>query len=504
LNQLSLNHKNHFFNAAKSEFPLPFTLSHEGNEGRDYASLDPTKTQPTKGTPNHTIRIFLVSKRVPLLNSDVLKIIFDSLCEDHYNFYHRKTDSINLCLTCRHWWSIAQPYLLKTQQVLGVDDIYPNIIFWVDFQNKFFMHGITKRFSFSKEAWKAWVKYGREFLDILSQIPGTSRLMGIYFNYCFNTFHPSEWSRCLHRCFNLRGFSFQGRECHWEDIKLFLMTFQTRSRVSLEWLEVEDISDQGIQSVDVSPQNQMIQVRRLTIYRIRSNSLLSNVLSFISPNLESVSFHKTSFDIESVTTLFNFVSSLDPTKLEGVKCSLMPPSLNSLLQPDDSLIWPHFSSPLLQIFEFDGGAFGTSAITSDHISMFSEMPNLERLGLKYCLDDLQPTSFSSLADFDKWKSLYSLEIKYKFGDPKWEREDIDQLVQHFQSSILKVPYSRSQPGYTCLVIQRKPTMNLCLGVEILEGGDESDDWEVLLSHQRDQQLRNFFAFFSRGLNQAED
>jgi hypothetical protein len=385
LKQLSLTHKNHFFNVYDDNF----TLRHEGDEGCDYISLDPTKTQPTKfdsyGNPNYTIRVFSAPKRVPLFNSDVLKIIFDCLYDDDTSYYSRKMDFFSLCLSCRHWSSIARPYL-KTQRVLGVVGIYPDLILQVDFQNKVFNYDGEKRFSK-----KAWVNYGREFLNILSRIPGTSHLYRINFDNCFNTFHPSEWSRCLHRCSRLRFFFFRGRECHWEDIKLFLITFQTRSRVNLGDLRLDDISDQGIncESMDASLQNQGLEVGSLEIYRLGSNSLLSNVLSFISPNLESVKFGKTSLDNKSAMTLLGFLSSLDPKKLKQVDCSLMPPSLNKydpFLGPDDSLIWSDFSSSLLKAFEFDGGVFGFSAITSHHISMLSKMPNLGRLVLKYCFD----------------------------------------------------------------------------------------------------------------------
>jgi hypothetical protein len=98
----------------------------------------------------------------------------------------------------------------------------------------------------------------------------------------------------------------------------------------------------------------------------------------------------------------------------------MPPSLNEylpLLRPDASLILPQFSSSFLVEFRCDGGVFGISAITSHHIPMFSEMPNLKKLRLEYCLTELHSTSFSSLTDLDlKWKSLKSLNVKYAFGD----------------------------------------------------------------------------------------
>jgi hypothetical protein len=159
----------------------------------------------------------------------------------------------------------------------------------------------------------------------------------------------------------------------------------------------------------------------------------------------------------------------------------MPPSLNEylpLLQPDNSLIWPHFSSSILYRFIFDGGVFGVSAITFHHISMLSEMPNLEELILKYCLDDLHPTSFSSLANLEvKWKSLEFLEIRYKFGDPNWEREELDRLVQPLQSSMSKDPGPHSQPGHTFFRMERKEVEGYgrSCKVKILEGGDESDD-----------------------------
>jgi hypothetical protein len=204
--------------------------------------------------------------------------------------------------------------LPEIRQVLGVDDIYPDLITVIDFEKKVFWHEEDKRFSM-----EAWVEYGKEFLGILSRIPGTSHLYQIRFDDCFNTFHPSEWSRYLRRCSELRDFSFRGRACHWEDIKVFLITFtfQTTSRVVLRELSLDDISDQGIhcESVDASLQNQRIGVGSLKFYRLRSNSLLSNVLSLISPNLYNVTFRRTWFDNKSVATLLNFLSSLDPTKL---------------------------------------------------------------------------------------------------------------------------------------------------------------------------------------------
>jgi hypothetical protein len=254
LNQLSLSQKNHFFNAYGSSFMLCY-----GDEGDySYTSFDPTKTEPTKlfrrSAGTHTIRAFLVSKRVPQMNTDVLKIIFEFL----YDYLRikdlRKTDFINLCLTCRYWRSIAQPYL-KTQQVLGVDGIYPDLIHRVGFQNK-----VIYQFMGKAIGMEAWAGYRREFLDILSRIPGTSQLRRIDFDNCFNTFHPFEWSRCLRRCFNLQSFSFRGRKCCCEDIKLFLITFQTRSKVHLHLLSLDDMPAQGIhcESVDASPHNQII------------------------------------------------------------------------------------------------------------------------------------------------------------------------------------------------------------------------------------------------------
>jgi hypothetical protein len=86
LNQLSLSHKNHFFNADDDNF----SLSHEGDEGRGYVSFDPTKTELTKLRSGYTIRVFVVSKSVPHLNSDVLKIIFEFLYDDHCLLIDRK------------------------------------------------------------------------------------------------------------------------------------------------------------------------------------------------------------------------------------------------------------------------------------------------------------------------------------------------------------------------------------------------------------------------------
>jgi hypothetical protein len=82
------------------------------------------------------------------------------------------------------------------------------------------------------------------------------------------------------------------------------------------------------------------------------------------------------------------------------------------------------------------------------------MPKLERLILKYCFVEVHPTSFSLLANLNvKWRSIKYPNIKYAFGDPNWETEKIDQLVQRLQSLI--DIHLDSRTGYLSLSIDEK-------------------------------------------------
>jgi hypothetical protein len=75
--------------------------------------------------------------------------------------------------------------------------------------------------------------------------------------------------------------------------------------------------------------------------------------------------------------------------------------------------------------------------------------------------------------------LQHLIIKYKFGDPNWEREEIDQLVNRLRSSMSQHPNTRFQSGYISFWIEGKDAevdwRVRVVDVDILEGGDESDD-----------------------------
>jgi hypothetical protein len=224
----------------------------------------------------------------------------------------------------------------------------------------------------------------------------------------------------------------------------------------------------------------MIQVERLNIYRLHSNDLLSDILSVVRPNLKHVTFRKTSVNIESAATILDFISRFDRTELERIDCSLMPPNFNEYLlssQFHGSLIWPHLDQPLeffssssLTQITYDGGVFGTSSITSHHIATFSQMPMLGSLDLRYCFDNVHPTSFSSLANCeDNWTSLRYLDVKYEFGDPNWESEQIDQLLQALPSSTMKIDPD-SRPGY--LSMSWGPGS---LSVTFVEGGDQLDN-----------------------------
>jgi hypothetical protein len=53
---------------------------------------------------------------------------------------------------------------------LGVEEaVYPDLIEEIDFQKKVFYADEVYQFSM-----KAWVESGREFLDIISRIPGST------------------------------------------------------------------------------------------------------------------------------------------------------------------------------------------------------------------------------------------------------------------------------------------------------------------------------------------
>jgi hypothetical protein len=134
-----------------------------------------------------------------------------------------------------------------------------------------------------------------------------------------------------------------------------------------------------------------------------------------------------------------------------------------------------FSSSFLDKVTFDGGIFGSSAITSHHISIFSQMASLRVLDLQYCFSNVHPISFSSLANIkDNWTSLEDLYIKYAFGDPEWEREQLDQLVQHLRST-MEISLN-SWLGSLSIWINTKETGDQERGLymSIIEGGDESD------------------------------
>jgi hypothetical protein len=479
--QISLSHKDHAFGGSFA--------THESNQD-SRCRIAPTEIEsrelPLGFVQNYKIRVFIVSKRVARLDSDVLRVIFDFFCDSHNNPRWRNEEITKLCLTCREWRRVSQSYL-PVQKILGINRIYPDLIWKIDFQAypPYFSHN-QKRNEFTKEA---WAMYRREFLEIFSRVSGTSVLSRIDFNERFNDFHPSEWSNYLRRCYNLRNFSFQDTKCIWDDVKEFLVTFQHNSQVLLDKLSLDGIIS-NLRGQDYDRMvglrgNQVIKVQELKISRVRSKDLLIDILSVISPNLERVGFDRTSLNIECATTLLDFLSSSNGTNLTSVNCSLMPPDLIEFIsspQSSDVLSWPLskqtlgiFSSLRLAEFTFDGGAFGISTITSHHISIFGQIPNLRELSLRYCLGDVQPTSFSSLADLDgNWKSLEHLDITYAFGDPNWEREQIDRLFQYLQST-KKVHIGDEVDGSLFARIIDKETWR-SVRTTLREGGNENDDW----------------------------
>jgi hypothetical protein len=419
------------------------------------------------------IRVVLASKNGTQLDGDVLRIVFDFYTAS-YTTYEDRLSAINtLCLTCQKWRRIARFYY-PHQEMLGIKVVYPDLIEQIEFGIGTLQLARRKNSSSYKDRFsmKVWTEHGKDFLEVLSRLPGTSRLHRIDFDESFNTFHPSLWSDCLRRCYMIRVFSFSSKKCCWDHVKEFLIRFQKQSGITLNQLLLNDIS--GNSQSAVAPRTvQIFKVQTLEIYRMRSKNVVSDILMMVDDGLKTVQFNKTCVSIESAVEIIKFLSSKKAAKLKNVDVSFMPPDWKEYLSsasPADSLLWPEmqeptgiFSSALLNTLSvaslvsltIDGGVFGFSLLTSHHIERVSRLRRLKILKLLYCFDDLQPRDFFSLAHReDRWLSLKYLYVTYRFGDPNWERGQITQLENEFRAvNDLSVETSLSTEGF-CLTITR--------------------------------------------------
>jgi hypothetical protein len=428
-----------------------------------------------------TVRFFLVpEKSLPLLNQDILNQIFESLLDDFENdtwSMHRAVTI--LCLTCQEWRQVARFYL--PIKLFETSHVYPHLTEEIDFIKKKLKFLDTSSTNFST---KAWIKGGKHFLDVFSHIrPGTSMLGRVHFDDCFNTFQPSEWSQSLHRCSRLDIFSFSGRTCAWENIKNFLVEFQTSTNITLMQVSLDAITVFGRNDLDVinaSEANQILHLLSLTLERVSFSSILSDILPVVISDLVGIRFYRTCLNILCARQLFQFLSSPISAGLEYVTYSLMPPQLDESSQPDHSLIWPHthtfqtiVSTPTLRNLDIDGGIFGGMIVTAHHIAHFSRIVTLESLELNYCFNDVRPMALQSLADSSLWPSLCRFTITFEFNDPNWGREDIDQLIQHLRATMdLDI---EENSDYIFIDIAARDVEERCFNLLLHEGGNTFDN-----------------------------
>jgi hypothetical protein len=444
------------------------------------------------------IRIFRVPKKsLAFLNQDILHQIFESLFDiitPHYDLDWTQgffqVDSVRsrheavtaLCLTCREWSKVAQLYLPR--ELLGIKNIYPHLITYLNLRDRYLKFTDSRDRKFSM---KAWIEGGQLFLDVLSRIPlGTSRLTFIYFDGCFNRFPPSKWAHSLRRCSDLRRFCFGGKSCVWDDIKDFLILFQTSSEVNLR-LSLSEISmlrQHDMDATEVSRVDRKLKLDHLVIIGVSFLDISSNILPVVSLNLTGMILHGTAINIASARELLHFLFSAASTSLTLIVCSLMPPHLVEYLsssQLDYSLIWPQsrkpqgiFISSTLTHFSFDGGVFGTATITPHEIALFSQVTTLQFLELKYCFQEIHPTIISSLANFNLWLSIRWLNFTFAFGDPNWEREPISQL-SHQLGLTMDVEVSEEHGSQIMKINKREVAARRNVELRIREGGDQIDD-----------------------------
>jgi hypothetical protein len=446
------------------------------------------------------ISVILVPKILPRLNEDILCLIFSSLFTSYTQPYHMHRTARRLCLTCQQWRRLARRYL-AVPKLLKLS--FPDLkrVQEIDFVENM-IH--FSQYSYEKFTLKAWEKHHRFFFDRFYEISRCSVLNKIEFNGCFNTFRPSEWSRYLGHCHQLRRFAFTSEECAWDDIKDFLIGLQHSCQVDFDELVLLGISAlrrQESKVVDATQVNKIVRVGHLKIFEVCFTDILSNVLPVIGSDLNRIFFYRTSFSIECARKLVDFLSSPSLKRLERVDCSLLPPDLNEYFlsaHPEGTLVWPQPTKPegifsLLHLahFNFDGGIFGTTLITSQHILLFSQMSHLTFLRLKYCFNDVHPTVFSALANRNNslWSSLKCLYVKFEFGDPNWERRDMNQLANSLRPT-MEIEFDR--PGYLTMFRSDEgedPTLLLTFR----EGGDESYGGDDSLYDESDGEDANLHA-----------
>jgi hypothetical protein len=438
------------------------------------------------------IRVISVPKILPELYEEILLRIFKFLIASYIEASVRHRAVTPLKLTCQQWKRLTQLFVPNPDLLdISLSDL--ELIESIDFKKKTLnFPGTGNEKEFSEEAWN---RYRRSFCEALSMIPlpGYPHIARIHFDGCFTSFDPFEWSKYLQRCFTLRELIFESEKCSWDDIEDFLIRFQTLSEVVLQELVLIGVSarsQRDCQHVELSHANQRVGVESLEISKISFTDISSNILPVISPDLKKVRFHKTSFSLSCALKLLDFLSSSDSLKLSEIDCSLMSPEANeelSFIERANPLFWPQaykcqgiFSSLLLTNLKFDGGAFATTVIISQDISLFGRIVNLQKLALSYCLSDsVDPLTFLSLLEVDEqWISLESLRITFPYGDPNWEKEAIALLVRSLKSQmrveLMSGPHDYEFAG-TLLKIKRKNlSVRFSFRLKIGEGGNEGD------------------------------
>jgi hypothetical protein len=440
---------------------------------------------------NVTIRIFPVpNKTLPKLNQDILHQILVSLLDlipsNDGNIRQRRHEAVTrLCLTCREWRDVARLYL--PLELLEIKQVFPRLIGKISFVKRRleFSDGEQREFTM-----KAWRKDGQLFLDVYSRIPpGTSHLTQIEFDGCFRNFRPSEWSYSFRRCSHLQSFWFAGEACVWDDVRDFLIGFQTSSRVIFKNLYLAGISILKRNNVDciaTLQASQKLRLKQLAVGLIPFTDISSDILPVVISDLAILWLYKTSFDVDCARETLNFLSSTASTTLKVVTCSLMPPCPKEFFsspQPEHTLIWPLslalplqgiFSYSSLKSFDFDGGVYGATVITHRHIEMFSLLPALKSLRLEYCLNDVHPTRLDSLTDAKRWPFLRQLDITFAFGDPNWEKGDIDQLVRQLRLGAF-ISLNEGPDKLSIGILLKKSQSEVRLSRLIIrEGGDKID------------------------------
>jgi hypothetical protein len=433
----------------------------------DYYPIDPTGTLPTKFQPfqrpdfNIIIRLMSVPKDPPRLaeNEYVLYYTFRLLLLSCSDLREEHKCATALALTCKRWNVLIKLYL-AAPELLGLSFQDLRRLDEIEFHERIFSFSENIKKKFSAFAWEL---YGRSFFNILLETPGTLLLSSISFDGSFKSFLPSEWSTSLSRCTNIRSFAFQSEECVWDDIKEFLISFQTLSQVLLNDLWLTGISARrrdGAQIVDASQAIQVINVKDLEITTVCFTDISSNILPLIGPSLERVEFHKTSFSISCARKLIEFLSSPNSRSLTSIGCWSIPTHQdNYLLNEDESqdLDWPRaqkvqgiFFSSYLTRFRYDGGSFANKVITPHDISLFARM-NLRFLILEYCFsDNVHPSLFASSLNLKyQWFSLEVLRITYLFNDPSWGIGSVESLVQDLRSAMdMYLEYEPEFVGYS--------------------------------------------------------